>query len=147
MLPASSADREAFLHMAGQHFRELNPNFIATEDWNRHYFDRILENPKLSLCWAMTANTRAGFILFGIEDHIFMPQQNGVVYELYVMPEFRRQGIARACAQLAIDQMQSSQPSKIHLEIMQDNCNAAEFWATLGFAKVAERWVLRRTRT
>jgi ribosomal protein S18 acetylase RimI-like enzyme len=147
LVPVLPADRQAFLQMAAQHFCELNPNFVATEDWNRYYFDRILENPKLCLRWIMTDHTRGGFILFGVEDHIFLPQRNGVVYELYVLPAFRRRGIAGASAELAIDQLQQCKPSKIHLDIMQDNRSAAEFWATLGFARVAERWVLRRTKT
>lgn len=143
----SPADREPFLEMAERHFRELNPNFVPREDWKRHYFDRILENPQMSLRWVVAKGRRAGFILFGMEDHVFLPRRSGVVYELYISPEFRRRGIARACAQQAIDELQSRAPSKLQLEIMENNRGAAALWASLGFEKIAERWVLRKTRT
>jgi ribosomal protein S18 acetylase RimI-like enzyme len=138
-------DGEAFLAMAVRHFRELNPKFTPQEDWKLHYLDAILKNSRLSLRWVMADGRRAGFILFGMEDHRFLPRQTGVVYELYISPEFRRHGIARACAQQAIEELQTHSPSKLELEIMKDNPGAAALWASLGFEKVAERWVLRKT--
>jgi ribosomal protein S18 acetylase RimI-like enzyme len=143
----SPADRDAFLEMAGRHFRELNPDFVPQEDWKQHYFDRIQGNPRLSLRWVLADGHPAGFILFGTEDHAFLPRRSGIVYELYIAPEFRRRGIARACAQQAIDELQSQAPSKVQLEIMENNRGAAALWSSLGFEKVSERWVLRKSRT
>ncbi len=133
--------------MAERHFRELNPSFVPQEDWRQQYFDRILENPRLYLRWVVAGGRRAGFVLFGTEDHVFLPRRSGVVYELYISPGFRRQGLARACAQQVIDQLRSHAPSKVQLEIMENNRGAAALWTSLGFEKVAERWVLRKTRT
>ncbi|MGA8617155.1 MAG: N-acetyltransferase [Candidatus Sulfotelmatobacter sp.] len=140
-------DREAFLEMAAQHFRELNPSFVPAEDWKPHYFDRILRNPRLFPRWVVAGGRRAGFVLFGLEDHVFLPRRSGVVYELYISPEFRRQGIARACSQQAIDELRSHTPSKVQLEITGNNLGAAALWTSLGFEKVAERWVLRKSTT
>lgn len=138
------ADRDTFLEMAGKHFRELAPGFVPQEDWKQNYFARIQENPRLSLQWVIAHGRRAGFILFGTEEHLFLPRRIGIVYELYVSPEFRRRGIARACAQQAIDQLERYAPSKVQLEIMDSNRPAASLWASLGFEKFAERWVLRK---
>jgi UDP-2,4-diacetamido-2,4,6-trideoxy-beta-L-altropyranose hydrolase len=140
-------DRQAFLKMAEKYFRELDSRFVCQEDWKRHYFDGIVGNPRLSLRWILVGGHQVGFILFGLEEHICLPRRNAVVYELYVAPEFRRHGVARACAQQAIDELQSHAPSKVQLEIVRNNHGAAALWASLGFEKVAERWVLKKART
>jgi ribosomal protein S18 acetylase RimI-like enzyme len=145
--PVSPVDREPFLEMAVQHFRELNPSFVVQEDWKRDYFEGILGNPRLSLRWVVADGGRAGFVLFGIEDHKFLPRRSGIVYELYISPEFRLRGLARASAQQAIDELQRHSPSKVQLEIMEHNRGAAALWTSLGFEKVAERWVLRKNKT
>jgi len=144
--PVAPADREAFLAMAERHFRELDPNFIPAQDWKLHYFNGILGNSRLSLRWVVARGRHAGFILFGIEKHFVLPRQSGVVYELYIAPEFRRQGIARACALQAIGELQRHNPSKVQLEIMENNRAGVALWASLGFGKTSERWVLRKTR-
>lgn len=145
--PVSTADRETFLEMAAQHFRELDPEFVPQEDWKLNYFEGIAGNPRLSLRWVMAGGRRAGFILFGMEDHVFLPRLSGVVYELYISTGFRRRGIARAAAAEAIVELHSHAPSKVQLEITQNNHGAAALWTSLGFEKVSERWVLRKTRT
>jgi len=133
--------------MAERHFRELDSDFIPAKDWNMNYVVGILGNSRLSLRWVVARGRHAGFILFGIEQHFVLPRQSGVIHELYISPEFRRQGIARACARQAINELQRHMPSKVQLEIMENNRGAAALWASLGFEKVAERWVLRKTTT
>lgn len=139
----SKRDREAFMEMAAQHFRELNPAFAPQADWQKDYFLNISENPKLFLRWIQIDGKRAGFILYGIENHRFLPRQTGAIYELYIRPEFRRNGVGRGCALAAIRELQAHSPSKVQLEIMEGNRPAERLWASLGFKKVSERWVLQ----
>jgi|HubBroStandDraft_6_1064221.scaffolds.fasta_scaffold00585_14 UDP-2,4-diacetamido-2,4,6-trideoxy-beta-L-altropyranose hydrolase len=135
-------EREQFLEMAHQHFRELNPAFMPAHDWENSYFDRIKGNPKYELRWIVSDGQRVGFILFGMEEHRFLPRQTGVIYEVFVVPERRREGIARACAKKIIDELWKASPSKIQLEVVEGNAAAAELWISLGFQKVTERFVL-----
>src|SRR5262249_37570214 len=125
------------------HFRELNPAFTPHADWKENYFGNITENPCLFLRWVQVDGQRAGFILFGIESHRFLPRQAGAIYELYIEPGFRRSGVARNCASAAIRELQSHSPSKVQLEIMEGNTAAQKLWASLGFEKKSERWVLK----
>ena len=83
-----------------------------------------------------------GFVLFGVEEHRFLPRQTGAIYEVYVIPEERRKGIARACAKQVIAELWKASPSKIQLEVVQGNAAAAELWRSLGFQKVTERFSL-----
>jgi len=142
MLPILESEREEFMLMATRHFSELNSAFVPADDWRGRYFENILANPEFFLRWIMFKGEKAGFILFGIERHRFLPRKTGVVYELYIAPEFRRRGIARASAADAISQLWTLGPSKIQLEVVEGNAGAAMLWKSLGFRKVTERFVL-----
>ena len=142
MEPVTADSRERFMEMAEAHFRELNPAFIPQEDWSECYFERIVANAAFSLRWVVVDGRRCGFILFGREDHRFLPRQVGAIYELYVERQYRKQGIARACAFQAIRELQAVSPSKVQLEFMNGNTAAEKLWSSLGFRKISERWVL-----
>jgi UDP-2,4-diacetamido-2,4,6-trideoxy-beta-L-altropyranose hydrolase len=135
-------ERRDFLEMAQQHFREVNPMFAPAEDWKSSYFENITRNPKSSLRWIVADGQRVGFILFGVEDHRFLPRLTGAIYEVYVISEQRRKGIARGCAKQIIDELWKACPSKIQLEVVEGNAAGAELWRSLGFQKVTERLVL-----
>jgi UDP-2,4-diacetamido-2,4,6-trideoxy-beta-L-altropyranose hydrolase len=135
-------EQEDFLKMAEQHFRELNPMFTPAQDWKNSYCEKIKNNRKYSLRWIVADGRPAGFILFGVEEHRFLPRLTGAIYEVYVIPEQRRKGIARVCAKQVIDELWKSSPSKIQLEVVDGNAGAAELWRSLGFQKVTERFVL-----
>jgi len=130
------------MQMALEHFRELNPAFKPDVDWQRDYFQNIKNNQNFSLCWIIADGIQAGFVLFGIENHRFLPRRTGAIYELYVMPQHRRKGIGSACARRVIDELWKSAPSKIQLEVVEGNRAAAELWKSLGFKKVTERFAL-----
>jgi len=145
MLPIATSDRGEFLSMAIEHFSELNPGFVPQNDWKDEYFQTILSNPRYFLRWIVCDEKRAGFILFGLEKHRFLPRQTGAIYELYVRPELRRHGIARACAEEAIRELWTYSPSKIQLEVVEGQAAAAALWKSLGFQKATERFVLARS--
>jgi ribosomal protein S18 acetylase RimI-like enzyme len=142
----SQDDRQAFLEMAEQHFRGLNPAFSPHEDWKNHYFENILNNPRIFARWILFQDERAGFVLYGLEAHKFLPRLTGMIYELYVAPEFRRKGIARACAAQVIEDLQTHSPSKIELEVMRGNIAAEALWRSLGFETVSTRMVMTKSK-
>lgn len=143
-LRITKADRSLFLQMAEQHFRELNPDFVPQQDWKEHYFERVSSNPRVFADWVQADGNRVGFVLYGLEEHRFLPRLTGMIYELYILPEFRRMGIARDCARQAISQLQTYSPSKIQLEVMDGNKAAEALWRSLGFERVSSRLVLKR---
>jgi len=145
MVPIIEADAEEFLGMSVRHFSELNPAFVPQTDWKQGYFPGILSNPNYCLRWIVSEGRKAGFILFGVEDHRFLPRKTGAIYEIYVLPEFRRRGLARACALDAIRELWAHSPSKIQLEVVEGRTEAAALWKSLGFHKVTERFVLDRS--
>ncbi len=127
--------------MAIRNFRSLNPAFVPQADWKQQYFSAILENSALFLRWIQQDDKTAGFILFGVENHRFLPRKSGVIYELYIEPEFRKRGLAREAAMQAVQVLRHQSVSKIQLDVVKDNTAAKFFWESLGFQKTSERYV------
>src|SRR5271167_224100 len=98
MVSVTVGEREEFVRMALQHFSEVDTSFVPQDDWKESYFETIMANPQYFLRWIVCDGKRAGFILFGLEKHKFLPRKTGVLYDLYVLPDFRRRGVAKACA-------------------------------------------------
>ena len=144
-VPIQASEQAEFLRMAAQHFSELSESFAPQDDWKEHYFATIRANPQFFLRWIMCDEMRAGFILFGLENHRFLPRKTGAIYELYIQPDFRRRGLAKACAIEAIRELWTYAPSKIQLEVVEGREAAAALWKSLGFQKVTERYVLSRS--
>jgi len=143
MIPIAVSDRDDFLCMAAKHFLELDSSFVPQDDWKDHYFPTIMANPLYFLRWIVVEEKRAGFVLFGLEKHRFLPRMTGVIYELYISSEFRRRGIASICASDAIRELQAHAPSKIQLEVIDGRFAAVALWESLGFQRVTGRFVLR----
>jgi ribosomal protein S18 acetylase RimI-like enzyme len=137
----TQSERAQFETIAIKHYTELNPDFTPHEDWKSYYFRLIHDNPSMSLNWILFSDKPVGFILFGVEMHRFLPRKFGMIYELYVDPDYRRKGIGRRAAELAIIEMKKGQVQKIQLEVMLGNDKAAEMWRKLGFSGVSVRYV------
>jgi ribosomal protein S18 acetylase RimI-like enzyme len=142
MVPITVAERDEFLRVAVQHFSEVDPAFVPQDDWKESYFETIMANPQYFLRWIVCDGKRAGFILFGLEKHRFLPRKTGALYELYVLPDFRRRGVGKACAIEAIRELWTHAPSKIQLEVVEGQLAAAALWKSLGFQKITGRYVL-----
>jgi UDP-2,4-diacetamido-2,4,6-trideoxy-beta-L-altropyranose hydrolase len=146
MLPIAPAEQAEFLRMAEKHFSEMNPSFVPRDDWKEQYFPTILTNPRYFLRWIVCDEKRAGFILFGLEPHRFLPRMTGAIYEVYILPEFRRRGVATMVAVDAIRELRTYAPSKIQLEVIEGRIAAAALWESLGFEKVTTRYVLSENK-
>jgi UDP-2,4-diacetamido-2,4,6-trideoxy-beta-L-altropyranose hydrolase len=147
MRPIAAAEQTEFLRMAEKHFSEMNPSFVPRDDWKQHYFPTIMANPQYFLRWIICDQKRAGFILFGLEKHRFLPRMTGVIYEVYILPEFRRRGIASVCSVEAIRELRTYAPSKIQLEVIEGRVAATALSKSLGFQKIADRYVLLGSRS
>ena len=57
-------------------------------------------------------NKLAGLILIGPSTDFFSKEEIGFIYELYVVPEYRGQGLAKPLLQKAIDELLSKDTLK-----------------------------------
>jgi ribosomal protein S18 acetylase RimI-like enzyme len=142
----ANSDEAEFLTMAEAYFTELNPGFVAADDWRTSYFSGLRASPNTQVQWIQCHGTRAGFVIYGIERHHFLPRSIPHIYEFYVLPRFRRSAVGLEAAKQVLQALRQLSPSRIQLEITSGNTAAAEFWQVFGFRKVAERYVLDEGR-
>ncbi len=58
----------------------------------------------------------------------------GYIADTYVLPEFRKQGIAKRLAEHAIGWLKENEVSYVELKVLESNSAAHRFWCTNGFA-------------
>lgn len=61
--------------------------------------------------------------------------RRGFIHHMAVLPDYRRQGIARAMAQTAINKIKQDGIDKTHIFTYKDNNLGQAFWGSLGFVR------------
>jgi ribosomal protein S18 acetylase RimI-like enzyme len=88
----------------------------------------LLRNP--ATCFvAMDGGSAVGVILCGQDG------RRGYIYHTAVSPECRRQGIARALVDAAMNALKGEGIHKVALVVFQDNELGNGFWEHVGFAR------------
>lgn len=133
-----------FVDMATEHFRSLNPDFVPDQTWTDHYFRSCMEDPAIFLEWIIAGREKAGFVIFLIERHRFVPVKYGVIREVFVRTSHRRMGIASRSAELMIRQMRELGAEKVFVDTVAGDARARGLWEKAGFRSFTERLALRR---
>lgn len=134
-------DRDAFMRMATTYFEEAVPGFVPEDDFRQHFFEGMFK-PNIFCKWIVRNGKRAGFVIFGVEDHLFLPRKTGFFYAFYVAPEYRRGSTAvqvmRECCRI----LDTYKPSKIQIEVIEGNEAANQLWTWMGFRRVSSKYYL-----
>lgn len=77
-------------------------------------------------------NKLAGWVLIGLSADFFSKEEIGFIYELYVVPEYRGQGLAKPLMQKAIDELSIKGYREIRLSVHAGNF-AQHVYRELGF--------------
>lgn len=77
-------------------------------------------------------NKLAGWVLIGPSADFFSKEEIGFIYELYVVPEYRGQGLAKPLMQKAIDELSIKEYREIRLSVHAGNF-AQHVYRELGF--------------
>src|SRR5258708_17632464 len=77
--------------------------------------------PNIFCDWVVRNGTRVGFVIFGIEDHLFLPRKTGFFYAFYIVPEARKGPVASLVMQECCRVLDTYHPSKIQLEVIERN--------------------------
>ncbi|MGN7402111.1 GNAT family N-acetyltransferase [Cytobacillus praedii] len=78
-------------------------------------------------------NTLMGWILIGTSKDQFTDKKYGFIYELYVLEEFRGNGISAKLMNKGIDQLQKEGHSEVRLSAFAGN-HAIKLYEKLGFS-------------
>ncbi len=139
-------DRTAFRQMALEHFVEINPSFVPDADWDDHFVESCLTGETIRARWLVADGHRVGFVIYLLERHHFVPKEFGVIREVFVLPPWRRKGLASKAGQLMIDDLRRSGATRVFVDIMAGDERARCLWTRLGFGSHTERLVNLRAK-
>jgi ribosomal protein S18 acetylase RimI-like enzyme len=141
LVPISKQDREPFMNMATTYFKEAIPGFEPDEDFRKFFFDGMFK-PNIFCNWVVRDEKQLGFVIFGIENHRFLPRKTGFFYAFYIIPEARRGSLATLVMQDCCRILDRYHPSKIQLEVIEGNEEANQIWTWMGFRRVSSKYYL-----
>ena len=141
LVPVVKEDREDFMQMATTYFAEAIPGFKPDADFNEFFFDGMFK-PSIFCDWVVKDDKRIGFVIFGIENHLFLPRKTGFFYAFYIVPENRRGPTASLVMQDCCRILDTYHPNKIQLEVIEGNEEAHRIWTWMGFRKVSSKYYL-----
>ncbi len=101
--------------------------------WTKEDFIEETENPNAHFLVAVTEDKAVGYI--GIQE-IY---GEGSVTNVAVLPEFRRNGIAKALIEKALRDAEKRNCEFLMLEVRESNAAARSLYEKLGFGAVGER--------
>ncbi|HKZ62948.1 MAG TPA: GNAT family N-acetyltransferase [Thermoplasmata archaeon] len=115
----------------------------AMEEHFRPHAREVIERPESEVLVAEAPDgTVVGYTILGRATSMVSPHPFGFVYDLWVAPEARRQGVARRLMEHAAGWCRRQGLSTLRLEVAAGNLGARAFYAAEGFAE--ERLYLGR---
>src|SRR5258708_20503285 len=127
--------------MAISNFKEPIPGSEPQEDFKKYFFDGMFK-PNIFCDWVVRNGTRVGFVIFGIEDHLFLPRKTGFFYAFYIVPEARKGPVASLVMQEGCRVLDTYHPSKIQLEVLAGNQEANKIWTSMAFRRLSSHHYL-----
>jgi ribosomal protein S18 acetylase RimI-like enzyme len=118
---------------------ELDPaRFAAAPDAHHRYerwLRRTVDNPDGAFFVAEQAGRVVGFVLGQVQDEyeMYRTRRYGMIHELWVEPEWRRQGVARQLMQAALDLFRQAGVHQARLDSATANSAAQRLFAACGF--------------
>lgn len=114
-----------------------DPLVKASAQWQvlfREHLGRMLAKPESVFLVARVGGELAGFILASRNDEPWFEQgRRGGISELYVRPEFHRQGVGSAVVKAAIEQLSEGGAAVVAMSVLLDNEAGVSFWKAQGF--------------
>jgi ribosomal protein S18 acetylase RimI-like enzyme len=135
-------EKAEFEKMAIRHFKELDGSFVPTQRWLDGFFRVSALGEPSHAWWATVDGKKVGFVVLTVSSHLYLPIRTGRVEELYVIPEFRRQGVGRMLFRYAATVLKRAGSVRIDLTVLDDNSPARQFWTAQGFRRRAEDYRL-----
>ena len=142
--PATSGDVESVLPMVAQicaFHEKLDPakyGFLPhPEDRYRGWLTSRTKDPRSVFLVAQpdSSNRLAGFLVATIEREIpiYRLDEFGFIHDVWVEPEFRKQGVGKALTESAVARFRQIGVTQIRLDTAAENEHARRLFAAIGF--------------
>ena len=132
--PAVAEDESALLRMM-RNLAEQEPGaYFFDEPVVREVLRKFLASPDLGEAWVfLDRETPVGYIVLTFGYSFEFHGRDSFIDELYIEPQYRRQGIGRRAMQFVEERARELGVNAIHLEVDQGNDAAAELYRRAGY--------------
>ncbi len=132
--PAAAEDESALLRMM-RNLAEQEPGaYFFDEPVVREVLRKFLASPDLGQAWVfLDRETPVGYIVLTFGYSFEFHGRDSFIDELYIEPQYRRQGIGRRAMQFVEERARELGVNAIHLEVDQGNDPAAELYRRAGY--------------
>jgi ribosomal protein S18 acetylase RimI-like enzyme len=132
--PAVPEDGSALLRMM-RNLAEQEPGaYFFDEPVVREVLRKFLASPDLGQAWVFfDQETPVGYIVLTFGYSFEYHGRDSFIDELYIEPQYRRQGIGRRAMQFVEERARELGVNAIHLEVDQGNDPAAELYRGAGY--------------
>lgn len=132
--PAYQEDESALLGMMRNLAEQEPGSYFFDEPVVRKALREFLSNRGLGQAWIFFAGeTPVGYIVLTLGYSFEFHGRDAFIDELYVQPQFRRQGIGRRAMQFVEERARELGVNAIHLEVDDGNDPAAELYRRTGY--------------
>lgn len=118
----------------------MNPELFCEYDqyFTREVFEDIIVDPRCMFEKVVDCRTKevVGVVLAALEendDSNIVQKADMFIYELYIVPAYRRKGLATELLKRAYDRGKEMGADNLSIDMYSDNAAAAEFYASFGF--------------
>ncbi len=149
--PAVPEDESALLRMM-RNLAEQEPGaYFFDEPVVREVLRKLLGSPDLGQAWVFfDRETLVGYIVLTFGYSFEFHGRDSFIDELYIEPQYRRQGIGRRAMQFVEERARELGVNAIHLEVDQGNDPAAELYRRAGYDDhsrfLMTKWLKPRNR-
>lgn len=132
---ASSEDEAALLRMMRKLAEQEPGAYYFDEPAVRAVLQKFLLNPQLGQAWMFfDGEIPVGYIVLTLGFSFEYHGRDSFIDELYIEPQYRRQGIGRRAIQFVEERARELGVTAIHLEVDEGNISAEELYRRAGFA-------------
>jgi GNAT superfamily N-acetyltransferase len=125
----------------------LDPRFALAEGWEEVFASHLEHERQMrhGATWLAEAGSHpAGFLMVDghVDSPLFQDRRWAEVLALYVVPEWRKRGVAQTMLAAAAEWASGHGYDRLQLHVTASNSPARAFYASAGFVPVQEIWRL-----
>jgi ribosomal protein S18 acetylase RimI-like enzyme len=145
--PADREDEQVLLRMM-RNLAEQEPGaYFFDEPTVREVLRKFLRSPDLGHAWVFfEEETPVGYIAMTFGYSFEYHGRDAFIDELYIEPQYRRQGIGRRAIQFVEERAREQGVNAIHLEVDQGNDPAAALYRRAGYNDHSRFLMTRRLK-
>jgi ribosomal protein S18 acetylase RimI-like enzyme len=145
--PADREDEKALLLMMRSLAEQEPGAYFFDEPVVREVLRKFLASPDLGQAWIFVdRGTPVGYIVLTFGYSFEFHGRDSFIDELYIEPQYRRQGIGRRAMQFVEERARELGVNAIHLEVDRGNDAAEELYRRAGYEGHARFLMTRRLK-